>query len=37
LSHPLEGAQLQKGIDIAIRLELDKIYGCKINAQSRAA
>lgn len=34
---PLQGAQLQKGIDIAMRLGLDKIYGYKINAQSRAA
>ena len=34
---PFEGGQLQKGIDIAVRLGLDKVYGYKITSQSQAA
>jgi 4-hydroxy-tetrahydrodipicolinate synthase len=34
---PFEGAQLQKGIDIAARLGLDKVYGYKISPIARAA
>ena len=33
----LEGEALQKGIDIAARLGLDKAYGYKITSQARAA
>ena len=34
---PLEGDALQKGIDIAARLGLDKIYGYTLNGKARAA
>ncbi len=34
---PFEGAQLQKGLDIAARLGLDRIYGYRIDGRARAA